>query len=120
MSADEKRQALDGAAAAGGVVVDREAEATKGESTYVVQVFDQVTTATGLGSGTAEKQCWADIATVTVPRKSPRKKVIGLALAQSGIRPTADSEPLRLRVLDQASARETEVKPFQPDAEWRL
>jgi hypothetical protein len=46
--------------------------------------------------------------------------VIGLALAQSGIRPTADSEPLRLRVLDQASAHETTVEPFQPDAEWRV
>jgi hypothetical protein len=95
-------------------------EARKGESTYVVQASKQFTHDEAGVTAADPLEAWIDIATVTVPRKSPRKKVIGLALAQSGIRPTADSEPLRLRVLDQASARETEVKPFQPDAEWRL
>lgn len=87
---------------------------------YVVQVFTEITTATGLGSGESEKECWADIAQVSAPLRSKRKTVIGLALAQSGLRPGDDQRPLRLRVLDAASAHETEIAPFQPDAEWRI
>jgi predicted N-acetyltransferase YhbS len=85
----------------------------RGETTYTVQMFEP-------RAVDGEGSLWRDIATVTVPPKSPRRKVIGLALAQSGLRPAQDSEPLRVRVLDAASSAETVVAPFQPEPEWRV
>jgi hypothetical protein len=90
-----------------------------GDTTYTVQVAKRMTYL-GDTEGTKSYDGWADIATVTVPRKSPRRKVIGLALVQSGIRPAADSEPLRVRVLDAASASETSVAAVQPEPLWKV
>lgn len=96
-------------------------KAARGDSTYIVQMAKTVWEQQRPDEPGAEPlNAWQDIATVTVPPKSPRKKVIGLALAQSGIRPAADSEPLCVRVLDAASFHETKVAPFQPDAEWKI
>lgn len=86
----------------------------RSDTTYVVQVQRKFTEATDDIMG------WEDIATVTVPGRSPRKRVIGEALAQSGLRPQAGQEPLKMRVLDAASFHTTEVAPFQPEAEWRV
>jgi hypothetical protein len=94
--------------------------AEKPPSTYIVQMFDQVTTTVGAGSGTAEKECWIDIARVTVPQRTPRKIVLRKALEQSGLRPGEDQRPLRLRALDEASAMEQPAEPFQPEPEWRV
>jgi hypothetical protein len=91
-----------------------------GDTTYVVQVARGSLAAVEEGREVTVDEAWQDIATVTVPRKSPRKKVIGLALAQSGIRPATDSEPLRVRVLDAASAAETVVAAVQAEPEWRV
>lgn len=113
---DEKLEALDMARAAGGDGRPR----VKGDSTYVVQMWRKFLSMGDETSPVENIEAWADIATVTVPHRSPRKRVIGLALAESGIRPAADSEPLRLRVLDVASFHETTVEPFQPDAQWRV
>lgn len=83
-----------------------------GDAVYVVQRHE---TLPDVDSG---GERWVDVATVTAPPRSKRKTVIGKALAQSGIRP--QGEPLRLRVLDAASARETIVEPVQPDPEWKI
>lgn len=84
----------------------------RGDSTYVVQRLSV--------SDCGVEGLWEDIATITVPPKSPRRKVIGLALKESGLRPTAGEPPLRVRVLDAASFAETEVAPFQPEPEWKV
>lgn len=76
-------------------------------ATYTVQMA----TASPGGDG----DYWTDVATVTVPARARRRKVIGLALAQSGLRPEVGGEPLRLRVLDAASAHETTVAAVAQD-----
>ena len=58
---------------------------------------------------------WEDIATVMVPARARRRKVIGMALAQSGVRPEVGGEPLQLRVLDAASAHVTTVSAVAAD-----
>lgn len=93
---------------------------TVATTTYTVQMAQGSRPASGLGSGATNMETWADVATVTVPRKSPRKTVIHRALAEAGVTPRPDSEPLRVRVLDAASAAETTVEPFQPDPEWKV
>jgi hypothetical protein len=65
-------------------------------------------------------EAWVDIATVTVPARSHRRKVVGLALAQSGVRPEVGGDPLRLRVLDAGSAHVTEVAAVQRDPELEI
>lgn len=85
-------------------------------SRYVVQMKDDVTTATGAGSGTAEKQMWVDVATVSVPAKTKRKTVIEKALAQAGL----DSGELTLRVLDEDSAHESVVEWEQPPPRLKI
>jgi hypothetical protein len=101
---------------AGGAEEPREAPRTRqqrvSETTYVVQMAveaaDMVTDA------------WADIATVTVSARASRKKVFGLALKESGVRPEVGGVPLRLRALDAASARVTEVELAQPEPQLRI
>lgn len=90
---------------------------TKLDAVYIVQVLADRGRLTEDNAVEADL-VWTDIATVSAPWRSTRKKVIGLALAQSGLRP--GEKVLRLRVLDAASAHETEIAPFQPDAEWRI
>lgn len=101
MTEDQKSEALELAKAMGGGPVQVE----KGDTTYVVQVAD----ATG---------DWRDIATVTVPQRTPRKIVFRQALKQADLKPRPDVEPLRLRALDAASAAEQTVEARQPDPEW--
>jgi hypothetical protein len=93
----------------------------RSESTYVVQVAREIEMEESFTDGGDNViRAWVDIATVTVPGRSPRKRVIGEALVQSGLRPQAGQEPLRVRVLDAASFHATEVAPFQPEPEWRV
>jgi hypothetical protein len=86
-------------------------------ATYTVQFLrrDLVFEGNEISSPTTEIEAWIDIATVTVPARARRRKVIGLALAQSGLRPEVGGDPLRLRVLDAASAHETSVSAVQAE-----
>jgi hypothetical protein len=84
----------------------------------VVQVASDVTTATGYGSGTAEKRSWVDVATLKVKPKTPRRKVVLQALNEAGIAPS--EETLHVRVLDADSAAEMPVEPYRPPAEWKV
>lgn len=52
---------------------------------------------------------WVDIATIPLPPKSQRKGAIKRGLAEAGIKPTADLDKIRVRVLDADSARVVEV-----------
>jgi hypothetical protein len=63
-------------------------------------------------------EAWEDVATVTVPAKSKRSTVIGKALQDAGLMPSAD-DPLRVRVLDARSAHVTTValKQLEPQLE---
>lgn len=103
--------------------------ARAGESTYVVQVAQVLDVpvmpgddenALEAGPETRELVAWVDVATVTVPARSKRRKIIGLGLVQSGLKPEVDGEPLRVRVLDASSAHETEVGAVQPEPELRI
>lgn len=67
------------------------------ESTYTVQVQ-------GEGPGVS----WRDVATVTVPARTKRKRVIEKGLADAGMTPT-DGETLQVRALNADSAHVTAV-----------
>lgn len=58
---------------------------------------------------TEKRSYWVDIATVPLPPKSMRKSAIRPALAEAGIKPEARMGSLRVRVLDEESARVREV-----------
>lgn len=105
MTEDQKSEALELAKAMGGGPVT----AAKGDTTYTVQMAEVVT---------ETQTFWRDIATVTVPHRTPRKIVFRQALKQADLKPTPDAEPLRLRALDAASAADTVVPAVQPDPEW--
>jgi hypothetical protein len=111
----DEKQTVDETQASGGEPTPRS------ESTYIVQVEQQIEQVTFQDDpDLIATSVWVDIATVTVPARSPRKRVIGEALAQSGLRPQAGQKPLRMRVLDAASFHTTEVAPYQPEPEWRV
>lgn len=97
-------------------VEDPTPDEPKGESTYVVQFLRTDLTHEGNehASPTTEIEAWVDLATVTVPARSPRKRVIREALAQSELAP----QPLKVRVLDAASSAVVEVGPSEPKPEW--
>jgi hypothetical protein len=80
------------------------------EATYVVQRLRIHAPGEGV--------LWEDVATVTVPAKSKRSTVIGKALQDAGLMPSAD-DPLRVRVLDARSAHVTTValKQLEPQLE---
>jgi hypothetical protein len=85
-------------------------------ATYTVQRLIPATgVEAGVNVGPLIPDRWEDVATVTVPARARRRKVIGLALAQSGLRPEVGGDPLRLRVLDAASAHETSVAAVQAE-----
>jgi hypothetical protein len=63
---------------------------------------------------------WVDVATVTVSSGSKRRKVIEKALKDAGIIPELDGPPLRVRVLDAASAAETPVGAEQPPPQLKI
>jgi hypothetical protein len=67
-----------------------------------------------------DKPTWLDIATVTAPARSKRKGIIGRALAESGVKPEVGGDPLKVRVLDAASAHVTEVGAVQPPAQLEI
>jgi hypothetical protein len=111
----DEKQTVDETQASGGEPTPRS------ESTYIVQVERPIKLVTFQDDPEhAATTVWVDIATVTVPGRSPRKRVIGEALRVSGLRPQAGQEPLKMRVLDAASFHATEVAPFQPEPEWRV
>lgn len=87
---------------------------TRGTAEYVVQRYIELH-----GPVDEPNGAWEDIATVTVPAKSKRKTIIGLALEEAGIRPEVGGEPLRLRALDVRSAHVTTVvaKVVEPTLE---
>lgn len=77
------------------------------DATYIVQSKD-------------ESGFWSDVATITAPARTKRRKIIGLALAESGLRPEVGGEPLRLRVLDAASAHVTSVSAVAVDPKLEI
>lgn len=91
----------------------------KDDTTYVVQAQREVGVQITPDSDALEWiDAWVDIATVTVPHRTPRKIVFRQALKQADLKPRPDVEPLRLRALDAASAAEQTVEARQPDPEW--
>ena len=95
--------------------IEKVAEGVAKESTYVVQRHVKFTLPYAKGDGTPDiDEAWVDLATVTVPARSPRKRVIREALAEAGLEPQA----LRVRVLDAASSAVMEVGPSEPKPEW--
>lgn len=102
---------------------------TQGPQTYVVQMWRLVAIPTERQEVTDEPvkieipdvvSAWVDIATVTVPPRTPRKVAIKRALAEAEIAPTADGSKLRLRALDADSFETHEPEAHQPPPEWRL
>lgn len=89
---------------------------TQGPQTYVVQIERELPHPRPEGI----EKAWQDIATVTVPPRTPRKTVIKKALAEAGITPNADGSKPRIRALDVDSAEVHEPEPHQPPPEWRL
>jgi hypothetical protein len=90
----------------------------RGEASYVVQVFTEITTATGLGSGTAEKECWADVAMVTVPAKTKRKTVIAKAVDQ--VPEILTDGKTILRVIPAEHAEPIKVEMEQPPPQLKI
>jgi hypothetical protein len=86
---------------------------------YTVQVLRRVTFA-GDTEDAKGYDGWQDLATVTVPARSPRKRVIREALEKSGLRPLVDSEALRVRVLDGPSSKVTEVPVVRSEPKWAI
>lgn len=78
------------------------------DAVYVVQQAQMITFDPEVGAD-ATAEAWVDLATVSVPFKSKRKTIIGLALVQAEIKPQPGDEPLRLRVLPAAVAVVTTV-----------
>lgn len=95
-------------------VEDATPDEPKGESTYIVQYLREGEFDAGDGKMDRRVKAWVDLATVTVPHRSPRKRVIREALAQADFSPS----PLKVRVLDAASSAVTEVGPSEPKPEW--
>lgn len=92
---------------------------TKINSVYTVQAARRIEAVKMQGDDSpAVDTVWVDIATVTVPHRTPRKIVFRRALKQAELKPTPDAEPLRLRALDAASAADMVVPAVQPDPEW--
>lgn len=86
----------------------------KGESTYVIQVEAQRFDEQGTGIGA----CWLDVATITVPARTHRKRLIAKALTDAGIKPDPGQPSPRVRVLDEESAFVHEPGAEQPPAVW--
>lgn len=92
---------------------------TQGPQTYVVQMAYMVESISGTERAEGRQmEAWVDIATVTVPPRTPRKTAIKKALAQVGVAPS-EKRP-KLRALDVDSFEMHEPEAHQPPPEWRL
>jgi hypothetical protein len=76
------------------------------ESTYVVQVLQAVDNPDG------DADAWFDVATVTVPARTKRKRVITEGLTKAGL--DASGAPLKVRVLNADSAHVSTVQLKTP------
>ena len=76
-------------------------------SSYVVQV------------GNEDTKVWTDVATVEVPARTKRRRVIELGFAQSKIMPKV-GEDLRVRVLDAESAEVIPVGAEEQEPKLRI
>lgn len=65
------------------------------------------------------KYGWDDVATIAVPHRTKRRTIIQRALAEAGYNPDG-GQRLTVRVLDEASARETPVGPKEQPLEWEI
>lgn len=85
-------------------------QAQDGAAVYVVQAARSIS-AIELSEDVPEAvtEVWVDLATISLPPKSQRKGAIRKALAEAGIKPTADLDAVRVRVLDADSARVVDV-----------
>lgn len=83
---------------------------TPAEVEYVVQARRPIK-AVELSADVPEPvtEVWVDIATVSAAPRTKRRTLISKALAEAGIKPTAEMESPRIRVLDVDSARVHEV-----------
>lgn len=93
---------------------------TQGPQTYVVQIERD-----GLREIDTDGQVvgnpytvWQDVATVTVPPRTKRSKVVAQGLMMAGIKPDPGQPAPRVRVLDEESAFVHEPGAVQPPAEW--
>lgn len=90
------------------------------ESTYTVQVAQTFHVQNDEGSTGSTVAAWVDVAIITVPPRTKRRKIIGLGLVQAGLKPEVGGDPLRVRVLDAGSWHVTEVGAVQPEPELRI
>jgi hypothetical protein len=92
----------------------------QGPQTYVVQQAKQlgevekVDDQGGRRIG-VQQDAWVDLATITVPPRTPRRLVVTKALAEARVKPEGK---LRVRVLDADSAEVFEPEAKQRDPEW--
>lgn len=99
----------DGNDAAAGTAVTRQRRAT--EAVWTVQMKRELDIEDGQPEEGEDQKfktivCWEDIATVTVPPATKRRRVYELALEEIGYVPQIGVEPPTLRALDEESARE--------------
>lgn len=99
-----------------GMVVEVEAPA-KGESVYTIQMQRDAPEGMIEDSYTFA-DAWFDVATVKVPHRTHRKRLIAKALNDAGIVADPGKPAPRVRVLDEESAYIHEPEAKQPPAEW--
>jgi hypothetical protein len=85
----------------------------QGPQTYTVQMECHG----GTSEDGVDNIMWRDLATITVPPRTPRKLVVKQALAEAKVKPEGK---LRVRVLDAESAEVFEPEAKQPEPEWTL
>lgn len=95
-------------------------QARDAQSTYTVQVAQTFHVENDEGTVGSNVAAWVDVATVTVPPRTKRRKIIGLGLVEAGLKPEVGGDPLKVRVLDVGSWHVTEVGAVQPEPELRI
>lgn len=89
----------------------------KADSVYVVQV-QRLAEPGVIEDSNTFADAWFDVATVTVPARTHRKRIIAKALTDAGIKPDPGQPAPRVRVLDGESAFVHEPGAEQPPAVW--
>jgi hypothetical protein len=85
----------------------------------VVQVAEELLLRdVGEGESPSGEMVWRDIATVPVPPRTHRKRIIAKALNDAGITPDPNGTPPKVRVLDEDSAFIHEPDAVQPPPQW--